>query len=64
MGVLYVSVAVAVGQHCLSLSWVPRLGSALSNHCLCRKGSCVAADQHSACPVNIYKNNNDDISLF
>ena len=26
VGVLYVSVAVAEGQHCLSLSWVPRLG--------------------------------------
>ena len=64
MGVLCVPVAVAGGQHCLSLSWVPRLGSALSNHFLCRKGSSVAADQQSVCPVNIYKKNNDDISLF
>ena len=51
MGVLYVSVAVAGEQHCLSSSWVPRLGSALSNHFLCQKGSSVAADQHSVCPV-------------
>ena len=51
MGVLDVPVAVAGEQHCLSSSWVPRLASALSNHFLCRKGSSVAADQHSVCSV-------------